>query len=453
MPRRPRKWLFVLPVLAAVAVAVLLNRGAGPPEQRDTQPPPRAVRVIEIPTADVVPRATGYGRVRPERVWEAVAEVSGRVIETHPRLRKGALLPADTLLLRIDPTEYELRVSQVEADILSSRAQLSEMEAKEANIRTSLAIEEESLALRTAEVERKQRLLDKGTLSASELEQEKRSLLAQRQAVQAQQSQLNLLPAERELLQAQLARYEAQLADARLDLARTDVQLPFRARLSEVNVEQAQYVREGQVLIKADAIDRAEVEAQIPIARMRALLQGADPIDFSVGPGGELASQLGIRARVTLRDAGGDVHWPAELARLSDTLDPETRTVGVIVSVDNPYADVVPGERPPLVKGLFVEVALFGAPRPQQVIVPRQALHGERLYLIDEGRLSIRDVTVKTLQPEYAIVAAGVTAGERLVVSDLFPAIDGMPLQAEPDPDVRARLLAAATGSPSPLEL
>lgn len=444
--RRPHRWLFLLPVLAAIGVAVLLNRGAGPPDQRDTEPPARVVRIIEIPAADVVPRATGYGRVRPERVWEAVAEVRGRVVETHTRLRKGALLPADTTLLRIDPTEYELRASQVEADILSSEAQLSEMAAKEANIQASLAIEEESLELRTAEVARKQRLLDKGTLSASELEQEKRNLLAQRQAVQAQQSQLNLLPAERDLLEAQLARYEAQLADARLDLARTEVELPFRARLSEVSVEQAQYVREGQVLIKADAIDRAEVEAQIPIARMRALLQGADPIDFSVGPGGELASQLGIRARVTLRDAGGDVHWPAQLARLSDTLDPETRTVGAIVSVDNPYADVVPGERPPLVKGLFVEVALFGAPRPQQVVVPRPALHGERLYLIDDGRLSIRDVTVKTLQSEYAIVDQGVAAGERLVVSDLFPAIDGMPLQGEPDPDVRARLLAAVTG-------
>lgn len=447
MPNSPRKWLFLLPLAAALGVAVLLNRGAGPPAQRDAEPPARVVRIIEIPAVDVVPRATGYGRVRPERVWEAVAEVNGRVIETHPRLRKGALLPADAVLLRIDPTEYELRLSQVEADILSTRAQLAEMAAKEANIRASLAIEEESLALRTTEVERKQRLRDKGTLSASELEQEKRNLLAQRQAVQAQQNQLNLLPAERELLEAQLARYEAQLADARLDLSRTEVQLPFRARLSEVNIEQAQYVREGQVLIKADAIDRAEVEAQIPIARMRALLQGADPIDFSIGPGGALAERLGIRARVTLRDAGGDVSWDAELARLSDTLDPDTRTVGVIVVVEAPYADVVPGERPPLVKGLFVEVELFGAPRPEQLVVPRSALHGDRLYLVEDGRLAIRHVTVAVRHPEYAIIAGGVAAGAELVVSDLFPAIDGMPLQGEPDPDARARLVAAATAS------
>jgi multidrug efflux pump subunit AcrA (membrane-fusion protein) len=443
--RRPHKWLFLLPVLVAIGAAVLLNRGTGPPAQRATEPPARVVRVIQIPGTDVVPRATGYGRVRPERVWEAVAEVSGRIIETHPRLRRGALLPADTLLLRIDPTEYELRESQAQADILSTRAQLAEMAAREANIRASLAIEEESLALRTAEAARKERLAERGTISESELEQEKRNLLTQRQAVQAQQNQLNLLPAERELLQAQLARYQAQLEDARLDLSRTEVQLPFRARLSEVNVEQAQYVREGQVLVKADGIDRAEVEAQIPIARMRALLKGADPVDFSVGPGGDLAARLGVEARITLRDAAGDQHWDAILERLSDTLDPETRTVGVIVSVDDPYSDVVPGERPPLVKGLFVEVELFGAPLPDRLVVPRSALHGDRLYLIEAGRLSIRDVTVAGLQPDYAIIGDGVEAGANLVVSDLFPAIDGMPLTGEPDPELRERLLAMAS--------
>jgi hypothetical protein len=122
--------------------------------------------------------------------------------------------------------------------------------------------------------------------------------------------------------------------------------------------------------------------------------------------------------------------------------------VGVIVVVDRPYADVVPGKRPPLVKGLFVEVELWGAALALRTIVPRAALHGDRVYLIDDGRLSMRTVEVAGLQPEYAIIAGGVHAGETLVVSDLFPAIDGMPLRGETDPEVRRQLLAAAGGGP-----
>jgi len=389
---RPKKWLFLLPVLLAVALVVWLSRQAEPPQQRLVEPPARVVRTIEVPTVTVVPRALGYGRVQPERVWEAVAEVSGRIIEIHPRVRRGTLLREDVLLLRIDATEFELEVSKVQADILPTRAQLAEMAAREANIRASLAIEQETLKLREAELARKQRLSERGTVSESELEREQQALLAQRQAVQAQQNALNLLPAERDLLEAQLARYQAQLADARLDLARTEVRLPFRARISEVNAEAAQYVREGELLVRADAIDKAEVEAQIPVARMRALLGGAAPVDLTAGETAGIAERLGLRARVTLRDPAGDVTWDARFACISDT------------------------------------------------------------FLIDGGRLEIRDLAIGMLQPEYAVIEEGLTAGERLVISDLFPAVEGMRLDGESDRSARQRLLAAATGLDGPVD-
>jgi multidrug efflux pump subunit AcrA (membrane-fusion protein) len=148
---------------------------------------------------------------------------------------------------------------------------------------------------------------------------------------------------------------------------------------------------------------------------------------------------------VWLRDSGLDVRWDGRFARMSDTLDPDTRTVGVIVEVDQPYADVQPGVRPPLVKGLFVEVDLRGPPRPERLVIPRHALHAGQVYLIGEdGRLEIRAVTLETLQPEYAAVADGVEAGERVVVSDLVPAITGMRLEGAPDNELLERLKRSA---------
>jgi multidrug efflux pump subunit AcrA (membrane-fusion protein) len=444
-PKVPRKWLFFPPLVLGVVIFLVVTRQDTAPQPRSSEPPARVVRYIEAPLVTEVPRALGYGRVEPERVWEGVAEVSGRVIETHPRLRRGALLPEETLLVRIDPTDYQLAVSQVQADILSTRAQLAEMAAKEANSRAALAIEEQALALREVELERNSRLVEKGTVSASEFEQEQRNLLAQRQQVQTQKNALNLLPAQRELLEAQLARYQAQLEGARLDLSRTEIRLPFRARLSEVNIEQAQYAREGTTLVKADAIDKAEVQAQIPIARMRTMLMPARArIDLTEGDPSNAAAQLGISAHVWLRDTSGDVHWPARFSRLSDTLDPETRTVGVIVTVDDPYANVQPGIRPPLVKGLFVEVELRAPPRPDRLVLPRHALHEDRVYLIEDGRLVIREVEVSVTRPEYVVIGAGLGAGEKVVVSDLFPAIEGMHLEGRPDPEALGRLVASA---------
>ncbi len=438
--RPPRKWLFFVPLALGVLLFIFITRQQGTPEQRLTEPPARVVRFIEAPLVTVVPRALGYGRVEPERVWEAVSEVSGRLIETHPQLRKGAMLREGDRLVRIDPTEYELAISRVQADILSTRAQLAEMTVKESNNRASLKIEEEALALRETELERKRALVGRGTVSASDFESEQRNLLVQRQQVQAQKSALNLLPTQGELLNAQLARHQAQLDSAKLDLSRTEIRLPFRARLSEVNVEQAQYVREGNILLKADAIDKAEIEAQIPIARMRALVRSEAKVDLSKGDPSDMAKVLGITARVWLRDPSGDVEWPARFARMSDTLDPDTRTIGVIVVVDNPYADAQPGVRPPLVKGLFAEVDLRGRPRPDRLVIPRHALNDGRVYLIEDGKLAIRQVEVEVMQPEYAVISGGIEAGAKIIVSDLAPAIEGMPLQGQLDEAVLQRL-------------
>ena len=444
-PKITRKWLFFVPVALGIAFFVALTNRSAPPEQRASELPARVVRHIHAPLVTEVPRALGYGRVQPERVWEAVAEVSGRIVEIHPRLRKGAMLAQDELLLRIDPTEYELEISRVQADILSIQAQLSEMGIKEVNNRASLAIEEEALALREAELARNAELVRKGTVSASGYEQEQRNLLAQRQQVQAQKSALSLLPAERELLDAQLARHQAQLESVRLDLGRTEIRLPFRARIAEVKIEEAQYAREGNTLIKADAIDKAEVEAQIPIARMRAMLRSnRGKMDLNRIDPASLGGQLGLTASVWLRDPSGDVQWPAHFSRLSDTLDPDTRTVGVIVTIDEPYADVEPGVRPPLVKGLFVEVDLRGRPRPDQLVIPRHALHDGKVYLIANGQLAIQEVNLANLQPEYATIADGISPGDQVIVSDLFPAIEGMRLRGEPDPRVLSRLISEA---------
>ena len=133
---------------------------------------------------------------------------------------------------------------------------------------------------------------------------------------------------------------------------------------------------------------------------------------------------------------------------MADTIDPETRTVGVIVAVDRPYGQAVPGVRPPLTKNMFVEVEITGRPKPDRLIVPRSALHNGRLYLVgDDDRLVIRPTTVAFVQAGFAVIAEGLADGERVVISDIVPAIEGMRLAPVADEAVAAALTAAASGA------
>lgn len=465
-----RKWVILIPILIGVAALMFLKKSKTTPAQEEVGETPTLVRVISVPAVDVVPKAIGHGTVKPATTWEAVAEVKGKILEKNPRLEKGAILDAGSLLFQIDPTDYELAIAQTRADIRAIEAQLQELAVKTANTSASLKIEEAALALNEKELERKRKLIGKGGVSRSDLESQEQALLAQKQKLQAQKNTLNLLPSQKALLEAQLASQQARLASAQRDLEQTRVTMPFTGRIAEVNAEQDQYIREGEILAVADDLALAEVEAQIPIEQMSNLIRSRRQVNLLSMREGDPIPSLGLTALVRLQEGSLKASWQGRFARISDTLDPKTRTVGVIIEVDDPYADVQPGVRPPLFKGLFVQLDLYGRPRPDSLVIPRLALHDgvsshcdematvagcprmARIFLVNqENRLVLREVEVGMIQPEFVVIDGGLKAGERVVVSDLIPAIQGMLLKPTEDTTGRARLIHIATaGAPQP---
>jgi multidrug efflux pump subunit AcrA (membrane-fusion protein) len=116
--------------------------------------------------------------------------------------------------------------------------------------------------------------------------------------------------------------------------------------------------------------------------------------------------------------------------------------MGFIIEVDNPYKNVQPGVRPPLVKGMFVEVELKGNPSSGNLVIPRSSVHNQHAYVVnDQKRLERRLVTTELSGSSYVVVKEGLIAGEKVVVSDLSPAIDGMLLEPVIDTDMSERII------------
>jgi RND family efflux transporter MFP subunit len=440
-----KRWLILIPILIGLLITVILIKTSKEPTQSTVLEYVRTVRVIDIPVVELFPGAIGYGSVVPSVTLDGVAEVSGKIIEMLPNLKKGSIVPAGSVLLKIDPTVYELAIAEIETSIESTRAQIDETHVQEDNTRISLDIENKSLEFSKKELDRLTDIVKKGAVSRSSLDQQERTYLTQLQSVQSLKNSLNLLPVERNLLLAQLAGYEAKLASAKLDLEHTTLTLPFDGRLAEVNVEVGQYVRIGDVMTIVDGIDKAEVIAQIPISRVKTLVPVSDISNMQIDEH-LFKKVLGFKARVRVPEIG--VEWDARFVRMSDTIDPQTRTMGVIVEVDDPYKNAIPGVRPPLIKGMFVEVEIQGKPISNQLIIPRTALHDNKVYLLNkENRLQINEIEVGIVQPDYVSITSGLVQGDKLIVSDLIPAIKGMLLEAVNDEDISNELLSVASGN------
>ncbi|QFT55057.1 efflux RND transporter periplasmic adaptor subunit [Microbulbifer sp. THAF38] len=417
-----------LPTLVAVGVLIsmALVMSKNPPihDVQDTLVTPvHAVKVQELPLRA---RAVAYGEVKPSTFLEANAEVSGRVVYTAPELERGNMIPAGTLVLKIDDTSYQLALAKAESDLAANRANLQELKVEEANSQRSLEIAERTLKLGEKELERKQKLVAKGTVSRSSVDVEEQNVLRLRQEVQNQTSQLSLFPTRRKVIEAQIARAEAQVRDSKYNLERTQVILPFDARIGDVYVEENQYVAGNARLFDASGLDQVEIAAELPMVHVAPLLRNLRPSNDRVPTPEDLPKMLvGLEARITLVGGPGNNEWQGRVVRLGGTLDSTSRTLSVVVAVDDPYGEALAGNKPPLFRGMYSRVELF-APAASALAIPRRALHEGRVYLVEDGQLRLRSVQVDYHQGDTTVIREGLNPGEQVIVTDVIPAIDGM---------------------------
>lgn len=424
-----RRWAWVAVGLGlglALAVVLVANRQA--PSRGEAARAAPTLSVIEVQPLGLRLEARGHGVARAAESWRATARVGGRVVERHPDLESGNILRQGTQLLALDPTRYRLTIAEAEAELASLATEARQLETEKDNTQRLLELERERLALAKEELARVERLAEQDQISRSARDEQRRTTVAQRQAVAQLENELALIPSRRKRLKAQREQAQARLEHAREDLADTRFEAPYDLRLSQVDIELHDQASPGQLLFKADSIEATEVEAHIPLSMLRRVVGGVAQSDPSPGTL-DLHDRLdleAIEAVVTLAGAR-DVRWSAQVTRIASGLDPATRTVRVVVAVDDPYGQAKPPERPALQPGMYVRVRLTSqSPRPR-LVVPASAVHDGEVYRVtDDDRLARQPVAVAFEQNDLAVISEGLSAGDRIIVDDPIPAIDGM---------------------------
>lgn len=394
-----RRTLVSLAILATgLLLAALLVLLRPEPEMAPPEVSLPLVRVMKVNPTQHRFVVKSQGTVTPRTEMDLVAEVAGRVVHVAPAFRPGGLFRKGDLLVALESTDYELAVTRARAALVQAESNLLREEAE-----ARVAREEWE---------------ENGLGPPHPLALREPQLAQARAAVES---------ARATLLQAQH------------DLERCRVTAPFDGRVLAQRVDLGQFISRGQVLGRIHALDCAEV--RVPLA-----LDDLAFLDLPLALAETNGEAAGPEVALSARIGGRDCTWHGRIARTEGEVDLRTRMLHAVVRVERPYE--ARNGQPPLVVGLFVHAAIRGRTVSNVYVAPRKAFrHDRELMVVDaDNRLRLRAVDILRRERDRVVFRGGLGPGERICITPLDVATDGMQVRilAETDGDT-VSMPAAAT--------
>ncbi len=364
-----------------ILLAIIYLTEPGAIREGATKETPMLAETTEAQFGDFRPRLTVMGTVRPAEEIVLRPRVEGTIIERSDSFIPGAFVEKGEVLVLIDPDDYHTAVQQRRSELRQAEAALQLERGRQNTAREEFKLIERNLS-----------------------EEQKSLVLREPQLQDAV---------------AAVESAKAALRLAELQLERTSVAAPFPAQVVERSVNVGSQVAPGDPLARLIGIESYWVEGTVPLSQL-------DRLTFP-----EKAGTKGSNVVVRNRTA-----WPPGAARsgslysLIGELENQTRMARVLIEVANPLAHGAAQDTPKLLLGSFVEARietkkLEGVFRLNRDFVRKN----DTVWVMEDSRLSIRNVEVAFRDKEFAYISKGIQRGEQIVTTNLATVVDGASLR------------------------
>ena len=345
--------------------------------QRQEEPPPRAVKYVEVAAQAGTRTHTFTGFAKAEIRAEYAFRVSGTVQRVS--VDQGDIVAEGALIAEIDPVDLEIQLRDTEASLADAKAQA---------------------VLADSDFRRVQRLYEKDSVSQGEFD----SALAKRESARAR-----------------VLSFKQKRKQAERQIDRTRLRAPVRCAIVEVKVEEGESVQAGAPVVEVMTGSKSQVEIAVPESLIARVSRGAPArVRFLAIPG---RTYLGRVTTVGIVPATGVTTYPATI-ELDSSWDKLARRNGGV----------------PIRPGMAVEVQMeFGAGGSRSYhVVPLNAIvvdgDGKFVYLVeagDEGFGVARRQSVESgrLVAAGIEVLAGLVDGDKVITAGLNRIRDGQPVR------------------------
>lgn len=342
------------------------------------------VDVVQVSKGDYTPTVIATGTVQAAKDITLSTQVGGEVVKISENFTPGSFVKKGDVLLQINPADYR--------NTLQLRK--SDLQLAEADLRIEMGRQD---------------------VAKKDFELIGQEMSSDNQALVLRQPQL-------EAAKANVAAAEAAVQQAQLNLQRATIRAPFDAHIISRNANVGSQLAPGTELGRLVGMEEYWVVANVPVS------------DVSWLSFGEKENSTGSDVKIV-----NDTSWPSgqyregELFQLVGALDNQTRLARVLISVPDPLARSVSADSlPPLMIGTFVEAHIQAREIQDVIRLNRDHLRqGETVWVMEDGKLSIREVDIVFEDAEYAYVRSGLSDGDKIVTTDLSTVVEGSGLRLE----------------------
>ena len=345
--------------------------------------------------------------------------------ETDGRITQLFVAPGDPVnagdpIVQLDPEQVRARVSGAQAGADAARAN---REAATAQLEAAQAEQlqaESDISLAQTEFNRTERLVEKGALSAQDLDRARNQLEVATARLQQATKRVSAAESQLEQATSTLDQAQSEVAVSREDLDYKQVKAPISGVLGDVLFKVGDYIERGDTLTSITQNEFLFLRIEVPSPR---------------------SSQLRIGLPVELVDANtGNRLESGSISFISPEVDPEAQSILVKARF--------PNRRGRLREGQFVRARIIWQ-TTTELLVPTVAvtrLGGQSfVYVADETPaeegastqiVTQRPVQLGEIQGNSYQVLDGLEAGESIAISNILKLQVGVPIQTAPPNDV-----------------
>lgn len=332
--------------IRSIRFALLLILLVSKPAMAKNELPAAPPVYIESTLVTVQPLAhkiDAQGELKAFKSVVLQSDIAGKVVKLN--LSEGKAVQADEPVIWLENSIYAAQLKQAQAKYNLSKVTYHRLKT----------------------------LLEKGTGSASEVEQALASLEFDEASVELAAAQLN----------------------------KTEIKAPFSGVLGLKDIDVGDYINPGQKLVELVDIAHLLVDFYLPEKYLSQLKEG-----------------LAVQIRV---DSVPDQIFTGKVFAISPTLDPVLRALHVRALVENIDFRLKPG--------LFSRLSLILATFPEALTIPEQAVvyQENKVYVfkIVDGAAKLTEITLGIREMDFVQVVEGLASQDRIVLAGQVNLYDG----------------------------